>query len=57
MALILSAIVRLRNSSAEHLPFNPPVEQLAPPAKRRHRLLPLGVLQNLLRWAYSGSAC
>jgi len=44
MAPILSAIVRLRNSSADHLPFNPPIEQLAPPARRRHRLLPLAVM-------------
>lgn len=44
MAPILSAIARLRNCSEQHLPFNPPLEQLAPSATRRHRLLPLRVL-------------
>lgn len=44
MAPILSAIVRLRAGSHSHLPFNPPLEQLAPDANRRRRLLPLAVL-------------
>jgi len=39
MAPILSAIDRLRHDNLSYLPFNPPLQQLAPLAPRRRRLL------------------
>ena len=39
MAPILSAIARLRHDNLSYLPFNPPLQQLAPLAPRRRRLL------------------
>lgn len=44
MAPLPFALARLRLHSNSHLPFNPPLEQLAPLANRRCRLLPLHVL-------------
>lgn len=44
MAPLSSTLARLRLYSSSHLPCNPPLEQLAPHAKRRRRLLPLPVL-------------
>jgi len=39
MVPILSAIDRLRHDNLSHLPFIPPLQQLAPLAPRRRRLL------------------
>jgi len=44
MAPLSFAIDRLRHDNLSHLPFNPPLQQLAPLAPRRRRLLPLPIL-------------